>query len=255
MKKYPDSFIPSLREKEKLTEWFKHYPYSSGINLKTIDGDNWIKQGKDTFSEEITDQDIENKLFEFCLERLWTNMGVLVIVSFGGGFMYGMLDLRERLMKKGKELGMDQVDVRIVDYSLTKDLGRKGLEEKEKKSLLTEGYVKLNGGPLELKNIDAMPPADFMFSVLGPFFHAYSLVHTKEMIEKVASRLKKGGQAFFEISFITNSPSNKTLSYWFDGEQKKEFEELMSKKGFTVTFSKTTDRFDTSGYVSIIKST
>lgn len=193
MKKFPDSFIPSLRSKEDLTRWRETRDRrNTGVRNDHI----WMVTG-DRGLQEFAN--MAHELIPFLMDCVTRLQGKLKMVTFEGAHLEGTIALMDAFEGDCREQGIVP-DAHLVDYSLTKTLGYQGLGGMGREDLLETGKVKLHIGPIEVASLKDAHNADVMISSMGPFVHAVELQHQLEMLVKVANELAVGGKAFLEIA-------------------------------------------------------
>lgn len=205
MVKSPDSFIPSMQGKspEELRQWMKGRGPYGGHQTRKQEG-NWITKGQYGYEAEI-ENNFGPEFFQFASVRMLANNGQLKVVSFGGGKLFSLVELYEKLKKVAEENELE-AKIEIVDYSITTDLAKK-VDEKDNQELVSlrnvmieSGIIRVHPGLLEVREVSDADAADIMVSRQGPFYHSDSMQGTREMIKKVVARLAPGGKAYFDTS-------------------------------------------------------
>ncbi|MBU1167523.1 hypothetical protein KKC60_03915 [Patescibacteria group bacterium] len=159
-------------------------------------------------------------LLERSQDVLLNNNGRVKIVSFGGGELKGVFELKQILENKAKELNLPS-EITIADYSLTKDPGQKGARESGLQHQIGSS-VRLRGGFLEIIDIEDAKDADVMISTKGPFEKSgIELNHA--LAKKVALKLAPGGRTFLEAALI-GIPEEEDFSKKLSANLGNEFE-------------------------------
>ncbi len=185
--KLPDSTIPSLKaDRAIFSQWIDAIRRSHS----SIRADSWHFAGDRGYQDEFESLFGES-LLRHCSSRLQEKQN-LKIVSFGGGDMKGVLELRELLKQQ-----VPMADISIVEFALTKEPAIHAFED----SLATvadyrSGKLRAHGGFLEIREIEDAHDADVMVSVNGPFFHQGSGDIVDDLVMKVSRRLAPSGRAF-----------------------------------------------------------
>ena len=191
----PDTAIPALRNPSIYEAWKREQDNNSGFVV-----DDWSHTGDIGYSEEI-ERLFGADVLDHCVKKLRDNNGELKIVSFGGGKLKGVVEMKNKLEKICKRMGLEPT-VTIVDYALKSELAKSGLKEMGQEDLLASGVVKLHEGCLEIVNISDAENADVMISREGPFMHCPIDDVLYDLLAKVAPRLSKGSKAFLELMKI-----------------------------------------------------
>lgn len=198
MKELPKSSIPSLRGSSEWEYWLEKKRTDKKKDVADPDstGAKWVFRGEAGYEAEFGA--FAEAARRHCETAMQRNHGRVKIVSFGGGMMRGMLDLREKLIRFADQMNLTP-QLSFVDYSLTKTLGKTGLAEAEMSSLLVDGTMKLHIGPIELRDLSDAEGADCMLSAKGGFFHALYPHHLHELVVKTSHFLAPKGKAFLEV--------------------------------------------------------
>lgn len=192
-KPMPESVLPSLRNKALIRG------QEGGKNQVEDTDYGWGYAGYDGYKQEIGNF-FGQEVFDFCLKRLIENKGKLKIVSFGGGELISLLQLRMWLISDAEKRGIN-ADIKIVDYALSRDLALEGLDRTGHNNLLADGSIILKPGKLEFRQIKDAEGADIMLSRRGPFEKVEKFLET-ELIQKAVVKLAPGGIAYLEVKNI-----------------------------------------------------
>lgn len=192
-KPMPESVLPSLRNKALIRG------QEGGKNQVEGTDYGWGYAGYDGYKQEIGSF-FGQEVFDFCLKRLIENKGKLKIVSFGGGELISLLQLRMGLINDAEKQGVE-AEIKIVDYALSRELALEGLERTGNLNLLADGSIMLKPGKLELRQIKDAEGADVMLSRRGPFEKVAAFLET-ELIQKAVVKLAPGGIAYLEVKNI-----------------------------------------------------
>jgi hypothetical protein len=193
-RKFPDSFIPALQNEAEFEKWRKSDP----TYRESDDDISWGQLGNKDFATEFT-EGFGPHIWQHSVERMKQNKGKLKIVSFGGGELLALLDLRELLMNEAQREKLEP-KIKIVEFSLTKKLANKSLKATGYDGLVESGELELHMGPLQVRDLGAAEGADVELSRYGPFHHEPYDQYLVELVEKAAVRLAPGGKAFFHAA-------------------------------------------------------
>ncbi len=218
--KVPKDALPVYHDRPELMEkdlplWLDYIRMERGRTGGKIEDDedrwsmsgggkdeSWVYDGYDSVETEFGEK-LLNEIVCFALDRIKERDGQLNLVSLGGAHLVGVLGLRELIREKFGEISEDKKPkIKLVDYSLTKNLGKRGLVHAEKEGIDTSDVV-LRAGPFHVKRIyPEDKKADLIVSNFGPTHHERRSPHITQLFVKIATMLDTGGRAYIEEAVI-----------------------------------------------------
>lgn len=212
----PESTILSLKSPETFKKWHESKTRTKeSYSEDALKREAWLFNGDRSFEDEFGNLSADVLI---CGKKLIKqNRDVIKIVSFGGGSLRGVIELREQLMEYAQTL-KSAPHIQIEDFSLTKKLGLQGLEDAGKTDLLKNGVIRLHIGPIELRGLKDAYGADIEVSAKGPFYHSHDPTQLVEIVVKAAQTLASNGKAFFETAFYGHPDLDRPMI-----DQVKEF--------------------------------